>query len=61
VARTAVDPDATLCAWLRAWAADHPRPGFRNAYHDARAEGRALNHKKIQRLWRAEGLCKDAK
>jgi transposase InsO family protein len=35
---------------------DHPRRGFRNAYHDARGEGRAVNHKKIQRLWREEGL-----
>ena len=30
--------------------------GFRPAYHDARAEGWAVNHKKIQRLWRDEGL-----
>ena len=43
-------------AWLRAWAKEHPRRGFRNAYHDARADGWAVNHKKVQRLWRAEGL-----
>jgi transposase InsO family protein len=30
--------------------------GFRNAYHDARGEGWHVNHKKIQRLWREEGL-----
>jgi putative transposase len=30
--------------------------GCRNAYHDARAEGWAINHKKVQRLWREEGL-----
>jgi transposase InsO family protein len=53
---TTADPDAALRAWLRAWAKDHPRRGFRNAYHDARAEGRTVNHKKIQRLWREEGL-----
>jgi putative transposase len=29
---------------------------FRNAYHDARDEGWHVNHKKIQRLWREEGL-----
>ena len=34
----------------------HPRRGFRNAYHDARGEGWVVNHKKIQRLWREEGL-----
>jgi putative transposase len=41
---------------LRAWAKNHPRRGFRNAYHDARGEGWYVNHKKIQRLWREEGL-----
>ncbi len=37
-------------------AAQHPRRGFRNAYWDARADGWAVNHKKVQRLWREEGL-----
>jgi transposase InsO family protein len=45
-----------LRAWLRDWAADHPRRGFRPAYHDARSEGWNVNHKKLQRLWRQEGL-----
>jgi hypothetical protein len=53
---TVDDPDAALCEWLRAWAKDHPRRGFRNAYRDARCEGWQVNHKKIQRLWREEGL-----
>jgi transposase InsO family protein len=30
--------------------------GFRNADHDARDEGWHVNHNKIQRLWREEGL-----
>ncbi|MFE9328690.1 IS3 family transposase, partial [Nocardia sp. NPDC052278] len=34
----------------------HLRQGFRRAYHDARGEGWMVNHKKIQRLWRDEGL-----
>ena len=55
-ATTAADPDAALRTWLRGWAKNHPRRGFRNAYHDARGEGWAVNHKKIQRLWREEGL-----
>jgi putative transposase len=53
---TPADPAAGLRAWLRAWAKDHPRRGLRPAYHDARAEGWNVNHKKIQRLWRDEGL-----
>ena len=53
---TTDDPDAALRAWLRAWAKTHPRRGFRNAHHDARGEGWVVNHKRIQRLWREEGL-----
>jgi putative transposase len=30
--------------------------GFRNAYADARGEGWNVNHKRVQRLWREEGL-----
>ena len=55
-ATTPGDPDAALRAWLRAYAKEHPRRGFRPAYHDARGEGWIVNHKKIQRLWREEGL-----
>jgi putative transposase len=55
-ASTTDDPDAALRGWLRAWAKNHPRRGFRNAYHDARGEGWHVNHKKIQRLWREESL-----
>jgi hypothetical protein len=36
VSATPEDPDAALRAWLRAYAKDHPRRGFRPAYHDAR-------------------------
>jgi transposase InsO family protein len=53
---TPADPDASLRSWLREWAAAHPRRGFRSAYHEARGEGWIANHKKIQRLWREEGL-----
>jgi transposase InsO family protein len=55
-AATPADPDAGLRSWLRGYAKDHPRRGFRPAYHDARAEGWIVNDKKIQRLWRQEGL-----
>jgi putative transposase len=50
------DPDASLRGWLRDYAAEHPRWGHRRAYHDARGEGWTVNHKKVQRLWREEGL-----
>ena len=55
-AATLDDPDAALREWLRTYAKKHPRRGFRPAYHDARGEGWAMNHKKLQRLWREEGL-----
>ena len=55
-AETPADPDAALRTWLRANAKDHPRWGFRRAYHDARGEGWVVNHKKLQRIWREEGL-----
>lgn len=55
-AQTPADPDSALRVWLRAYARTHPRWGFRRAYHDARAEGWCVNDKKIQRLWREEGL-----
>jgi transposase InsO family protein len=56
VSTTVADPDAGLRSWLRQYAKNNPRWGFRRAYHDARGEGWAVNHKKIQRLWREEGL-----
>lgn len=33
-----------------------PRWGYRRAHHDTRAEGRTVNHKRVHRLWREEGL-----
>ncbi|GIH20901.1 integrase [Rugosimonospora africana] len=50
------DPDRALRGWLRDYAKTHPRWGYRRAYHDARGEGWHVNHKKLQRLWRDEGL-----
>jgi len=54
--QTPADPDAALRQWLREYAAKHPRWGHRRAYHDARADGWPVNHKKLQRLWREAGL-----
>jgi len=57
VGDTIDDPDRGLREWLRDYARRHPRWGYRRAFHDARAEGWLVNHKKVQRLWRHEGLC----
>lgn len=53
---TVDDPDHSLRAWLRQYAKDHPRWGYRRAYHAAQADGWHVNHKKIQRLWCDEEL-----
>jgi len=55
-ADTPVDPDGPLREWLRGWAKLHPRWGQRRALVAAREQGWVLNHKKLQRLWREEGL-----
>jgi putative transposase len=50
------DSEAELRAWLRAFAVTRPRWGWRRAAVVARSEGWTVNHKRIQRLWRSEGL-----
>lgn len=48
--------DEKLRRRLRHFARRHPRLGWRKAYAVLRREGFVVNHKKIQRLWREEGL-----
>ena len=50
------DDEAELRRFLRAFAIDRPRWGWRRAYVAARDAGFRVNHKRIQRLWRDEGL-----
>ena len=51
------DPDVGLRRWLREWSAAHPRWGYRRAHTCAvRDAGWSVNRKKVQRLWREEGL-----
>jgi putative transposase len=50
------DPDRDLRDRLRRFARAHPRWGYRRAHAVLRREGHAVNRKKIQRLWREEGL-----
>jgi putative transposase len=55
-AASAADPDAPLRAELRSFARAHARWGQRRALVHVRGAGFAVNRKKLQRLWREEGL-----
>ncbi len=48
--------DAALRAELRKFSRERPRWGYRRAHHRLREEGWAVNRKRVQRLWREEGL-----
>ncbi len=48
--------DDALRERLRRLSAEHPRWGYRLARGRVREEGWAVNRKKVQRLWREEGL-----
>jgi putative transposase len=48
--------DDVLRERLRKLSVEHPRWGYRLAWGAVRNEGWAVNRKKIQRLWREEGL-----
>jgi putative transposase len=50
------EDEMALRAWLRAFSVERPRWGWRRAATKARVEGWHVNNKKIQRLWREEGL-----
>jgi putative transposase len=53
--------DAVLRRWLRLFARLHPRWGWRKAYWTLRNKDLVINHKKVRRLWREEGLCRKRK
>lgn len=50
------DDDAELREWLRAFSKQRPRWGWRRAAKQLRRDGRSINNKRVQRLWREEGL-----
>ena len=50
------DEEDQLRAWLRAFSVKHPRWGWRRAAACARRAGWRANRKRVQRLWRDEGL-----
>jgi putative transposase len=55
------DTDDALRSRLRSLSRAHPPWGYRRAWASLRAEGWEANRKKIQRLWREEGLRVPAK
>ena len=55
------DPDGDLRARLRGFARRHPRWGYRRAHAVLVRQGHRVNRKKVQRLWREEGLRVPAK
>jgi putative transposase len=48
--------DAALRTRVRRFSRDRPRWGYRRAHAQLREEGWAVNRKRVQRLWREEGL-----
>jgi len=50
------EDDAALRAELRKFSVDRPRWGYRRAHHHLREQGWEVNRKRVQRLWREEGL-----
>ncbi len=50
------DDEAELRAFLRKFATQRPRWGWRRAAKEARRQGRQVNDKRVRRLWREEGL-----
>lgn len=48
--------DAALRSELRKFSKDRPRWGYRRAHHHLRELGWEVNRKRVQRLWREEGL-----
>lgn len=51
-----LDDDAALRGALRKISKDRPRWGYRRAHWQLGQDGWALNCKRVQRVWREEGL-----
>ena len=50
------EEEQRLREWLRAFSTQRPRWGWRRAAKAARREGWVVNDKRVQRLWRDDGL-----
>ena len=55
-ARPMPSADEKLRRQLREFARRHPRLGWRKAHDVVRRDGFVVNHKRLRRLWREEGL-----
>jgi len=55
-ARAVLADEEKLRRRLRRFARRHPRLGWRKAHDVVRREGFVVNHKRLRRLWREEGL-----
>jgi putative transposase len=53
---TRAEDDAALRQRLREISAERPRWGYRRAHHRLAEDGWAVNRKRVQRVWREEGL-----
>jgi len=49
--------DQALAEQLRTYSQRHKREGYRQAHIWLRAQGQQVNHKRVERIWRTEGLC----
>jgi len=52
----AADDEAALTAAIIDWARQYGRYGYRRVTALLRAEGWRVNHKRVERIWRREGL-----
>ncbi len=50
------DQELELRSWLVAFAKKRPRYGYRRAHAIAKKTGFMVNRKRVQRIWREEGL-----
>jgi len=53
--------DPAIRRWLRMFATKNSRWGWRKAFWTLRHKDLVINHKKVRRLWREEGLCRKRK
>lgn len=54
--KTVAADDQALRAELREIAGERPRWGYRRAHHELGLRGWSINRKRVQRVWREEGL-----
>ncbi|MCP4142981.1 MAG: transposase [Chloroflexi bacterium] len=56
--QSCANENAKLINWLKTFSGKYPRHGYRQAHMQLiRSEGMVINHKKVERIWREQGLC----